>query len=159
MCEVPTVEVTVPVGFVWVDILHRGLGERCNWVRGTPSGPCTGGGVGGAIGERGQRGLGRRRDCMAVMCAFLSLSAATFAFVEFAFAFAFTLYLAFAFDVKSIATTRGGFSRHVPILVQEVLLKRGKSALIESSVSTPGCNVRVELRPGLNRRKEVVDSC
>ena len=81
------------------------------------------------------------------------------AFFEFAFAFAFTLYLAFAFDVKSIATTRGGFSRHVPILVQEVLLKRGKSALIESSVSTPGCNVRVELRPGLNRRKEVVDSC
>ena len=95
---------------------------------------------------------------MAVMCAFLSLPAATFAFFEFAFAFAFTLGLAFSFEVKSIATTRGGFSRHVPILVQEVLLKRGKSALIESSVSTPGCNVRVELRPGLNRLRDVVSA-
>ncbi len=112
------------------------------------------------LAKENKRGLGRRRDCMAVMCAFLSLPAATFAFVDFAFAFAFTLELAFAFDVKSVATTRGGFPRHVPILVQEVLLKRGKSALSEAvCVSTPGCNVRVELRPGLDRRKEVVDSC
>ncbi len=141
MCEVPTVEVTVPIGFVRVDILHRGLGERRNWVRGTAGGPCTGGGVGGAIGERGQRGLGRRGDWVAVMCAFLSLPAATFAFFEFAFAFAFALGLTFSFDVKSIATMGGGFSRHVPILGQEVLLERSKSALIKSSVSTPGCNV------------------
>ncbi len=108
MCEVPTVEVTVPVGFVWVDILHGGLGERCNWVRETPSGPSTGGGVGGAICEGGQRGLGRSRDWIAVMCAFLSLPAATFAFVGFAFAFAFILDLAFALDVKSITIARGG---------------------------------------------------
>ncbi len=141
MCEVPTVEVTVPIGFIRVDILHRGLGERRNWVRGTSGGPCTGVGVGGAIGEGGQRGLGRRGDWVAVMCAFLSLPAATFAFFKFASSFAFTLGLAYSFDLKSIATTRGGFSRHVPILVQEVLLERGKSALIKSSDSTPGCNV------------------
>jgi hypothetical protein len=64
------------------------------------SGPRTGGAVGGAMGEGGQRGLGRSRNCIAVMHAFLSLPAATFAFVGFAFAFAFTLDLAFAFDVK-----------------------------------------------------------
>jgi hypothetical protein len=38
VCEVPTVEITVPIGFVWVDILHGGLGEGCNRVGGTPSG-------------------------------------------------------------------------------------------------------------------------
>ncbi len=72
-----------------------------------------------------------------VMRAFLSLPA-TFAFVGFAFSFAFAFGLAFAFDVKSVATTRGGFSGHVPILVQEILLERRKSALFESSVGTPG---------------------
>ncbi len=30
--KVPTVEVAVVVGFVWVDILHGGGGERRNWV-------------------------------------------------------------------------------------------------------------------------------
>ncbi len=84
---------------------------------------------------------------------------ATFAFIRFAFSFSFTLWLAFAFGVKSVATARGGFSRHVTILIQEVLLKRGESAKVESSIGTPGCNVGVELRPGLNRRDEVVNSC
>ncbi len=38
-------------------------------------------------------------------------------------------------------------------------MERCNGALVESSVGTPGGNVRVELRPGLNRRQEVVDSC
>ncbi len=131
MCEVPTVEITVPIRFVWVDVLHGGLSEGCNRVGRTPSGPRTGGGrVGGTVGEGGQRGIGRSRNCIAIMRAFLSLPA-TFAFVGFSFSFALSFCLVFAFDVKSFATTRGGFSGHVPILVkEEILLERKQGCVV-----------------------------
>ncbi len=92
------------------------------------------------------------------MDAFLSLPA-SFAFVGFAFSFALSFSLAFAFNVKGVSTPRGSLSRHVPVLVQEILLNRGESALIERDVGAPSGNVRVELGPGLNGRQEVVDSC
>ncbi len=118
VCEIPTVEVTVAIRFVWVDVLHGGLGEGCNRVERTSSGPGVGVGVGGAVGKGGQRqrGIGRSRNRIAIVGAFLSLPA-TFAFVVFAFSF--PLSLAFAFDVKRVVTTRGGFSRHIPVLIQE----------------------------------------
>ncbi len=68
------------------------------------------------------------------MSALLSLLA-TFTFVVFAFPFALAFSLPFAFDVKRVATTRGGFSRHIPVLIQEILLERGKGALAQSSVA------------------------
>ncbi len=76
--------------------------------------------VGCAIREGGQRGVGRGRHCVAVVCAFLSVSS-TFAFVDFAFRFSFSFALSFAFGVKRVvATARGGFSRHITILIQEI---------------------------------------
>ncbi len=79
---------------------------------------------------------------------------ATFAFVGFAFAFSFS----FAFGEERISTTRSGFGRHIPVLSQEILLERGKCALIESGVGAPAVAVRVELRPALYRGKEIVDA-
>ncbi len=43
-------------------------------------------------------------------------------------------------------------------MIQEVLLEGGKGALAEGGVSTPCEDVRIELRPRLNRCKKIVDT-
>ncbi len=84
-----------------------------------------------------------------IASAFLSLTA-TFTFVSF--------FFSFAFGEENVAATGGGFRRHVPILVQEILLKRGKvSSLVESGVGAPTGDVGVKLRPALDRGKDIVD--
>ncbi len=149
MCKVPTVEVTIPIGFVGIDILHGGFGEGGNGVGRISSRPRFGRRVGGALSEGRQGVVRRSRDSVAIVGAFLSLST-PFAFVRFAFSFALGFALAFGLSVKSVATPRGRFSWHVPILVQKVLLERGKGTLVESSVGAPRGDVRVKLGPGLN---------
>ncbi len=53
----------------------------------------------------------------------------SFVFVGVPFSFAFTA--SFAFGGKGISTASGGFVRHVPVLIEEVLLEGGEGTLAE----------------------------
>ena len=158
VCEVPTVEETILVRLVRIDNSHRGLGERCNGVGRIASRPRFGRRVGSALSERRQCRIRRRRDSVAVVSAFLSVSA-PFVFVGFAFPFSLVFALAFGCSIESVATPRGGFPWHISILIQEILLESGKSTLVKGSVGAPGGNIRVKLGPGLNRGQKVVNAC
>jgi hypothetical protein len=113
--------------------------------------------VGSTVGERRQRFIGRGGSVVAgIARAFLSLPA-TFAFVVFAFPF--PIATLFTFGEEGIATTMGGFCRHIPVLLQEILLERGESTLTESGLSAPTGDIGVELGSRLNRIQKVIDSC
>ncbi len=86
---------------------------------------------------------------------FLTLTT-SFSFVGFALAF--PLATTFAFCVERIVTARNGFRRHVPVLIEEVLLERGESALSERGIGTPSGDICIELRPRLYCCNEVVDA-
>ncbi len=86
---------------------------------------------------------------------FLTLATA-FAFGGFLLAFSFTA--SFAFDGKGISTPSGGFVRHIPVLIKEVLLEGGEGTLAEGGVGTPCGDVSIELRARLNRGKKVVNA-
>ena len=148
VCEVPTVEEAILVRLVRIDISHRGLGERCDGVGRIASRPRFG--RRSALSERRQCRIRRRRDSVAVVSAFLSVSA-PFVFVGFAFPFSLVFSLAFGCSIESVTTTRGGFPWHISILIQEILLESGKSTLVKGSVGAPRGNIRVKLGPGLNR--------
>ncbi len=87
---------------------------------------------------------------------FLALTT-SFSFVGFALFF--PLAATFAFGGKSISTASRALRRHVPVLIEEVLLKKGESALYKGGIDAPSGDMCINLGPRLNYCKEVVDAC
>ncbi len=48
--------------------------------------------------------------------------------------------------------------RHVPVLIEEVFLEGGESALSKRGIGAPCGDVCIELRPRLNHGKEVINT-